>query len=240
MSDQELISCLCVTHYRVDKLRRAVACFQRQTHAARELVVVFGRDDTATRDFLAGVKEPTLRVVEVPYLPKPPLGALRNLAVQAAQGTYIAQWDDDDWHGPTRLAEQLRALADQRYSACALMRWVLYDELTRQAYVSGPRAWEASLVARREALPPYPELARGEDTPVVEQLMAQDQLIGLDSPHLYIYTYHGANTWSRAHWRRNIFPHAERLGPEGTQRVQTVLRGHDTAVDAASLQRLRG
>ncbi len=129
--------------------------------------------------FWPGVKEPTLRVVEVPYLPKPPLGALRNLAVQAAQGTYIAQWDDDDWHGPTRLAEQLRALADQRYSACALMRWVLYDELTRQAYVSGPRAWEASLVARREALPPYPELARGEDTPVVEQLMAQDQLIGL-------------------------------------------------------------
>lgn len=226
MADQELISCLCVTHYRVDKLRRAITCFQRQTHAARELLVVFESDDMATRDFLASVNEPAVRVLEVPYLPKQSLGALRNLAVQAAQGAFIAQWDDDDWHGPTRLAEQLRALADQRYSACALMRWVLYDELTRQAYVSGPRAWEGSLVARRDALPPYPELARGEDTPVLEQLMAQDRLIGLDSPQLYIRTYHGANTWNRAHWRKNLLAHAQALTPEGTDKVRQVLSGH--------------
>ncbi len=226
MPDQDLISCLCVTHYRVDKLRRAIACYQQQTHSARELVVVFESDDAATREFLAGQNVPSLRLLEVPFQPKQSLGALRNLAVQAAQGAYVAQWDDDDWHGPTRLAEQLQAIRETGQDACALLRWTLYDELTRAAYVSGPRAWEGSLLAQRDKLTPYADLAKGEDTPVIERLMADDKLVGLDQPHLYIYTYHGGNAWSRAHWRREILAHAEGLTPESTDKVRKVLSGH--------------
>jgi glycosyltransferase involved in cell wall biosynthesis len=240
MSNEQMVSCLCVTRCRVEKLKRAITCFTRQTYAPRELVVVYESDDWATRDYLAGLPaDASLRVVEVPALPKQTLGALRNIAVQAAQGHFVAQWDDDDWHSPVRLAEQVRALMESPYSACALMRWVLYDEITQQAYLSGPRAWEGSLVALREVLPPYAELAKGEDTPVLQQLMAQDKLVGLDSPHLYIYTYHGANVWGRAHWRKNLLAYAQVLAPDSIERVQKVLRGHNLAVDATALQKLQ-
>jgi glycosyltransferase involved in cell wall biosynthesis len=235
MPNESLISCLCVTRLRVDKLRRAITCFQRQTHQQRELVVLYESDDWATRDYLASVNEPAMRVLEVPHLPKQSLGALRNLAMQAAQGHYIAQWDDDDWHGPTRLSEQLQAIRETGQDACALMRWVLYDELTRLAYLSGPRAWEGSLLAIREGLLPYADLAKGEDTPVLEQLMARDKLVGLDEPHLYIYTYHGANAWSRAHWRRSLLAHAQVLSTESADKVRRVLMGHMPAMVAQEL-----
>ena len=40
MPEEDLVSCLCITHRRVSLLRRAVQCFLNQTWAARELVVL--------------------------------------------------------------------------------------------------------------------------------------------------------------------------------------------------------
>ena len=48
-----LISCLCVTRGRVALLGRAVGCFLEQTHAQRELLILFESDDAATRDYVA-------------------------------------------------------------------------------------------------------------------------------------------------------------------------------------------
>ena len=116
----EVVSCLCVTRNRAALLRRAVACFLAQTHPAREMVVLYEDDDAITRQYLATLSNPGVRPIEVPALPKQPLGALRNLAVGAARGRYVMQWDDDDWHGPERIAaqdwewlrQQCRAFAD--------------------------------------------------------------------------------------------------------------------------------
>ncbi|OGA36510.1 MAG: hypothetical protein A3F75_11005 [Betaproteobacteria bacterium RIFCSPLOWO2_12_FULL_64_23] len=204
-------------------LRRAVSCFLNQTYQPRELVVLYEADDPATRDHLGTLNEPSIRPVEVPALPKLTLGALRNLSVEASRGHYVAQWDDDDWHGPTRLAEQIGAIRANRKLACVLSRWVLYDQVTKAAFLSGTRPWEGSLVAERNTVPLYPDLPRGEDSCVIERMRSEGKLVGLDSPHLHVYIYHGANTWERSHWQKNLLPFAQPLTPEDTERVKSLL-----------------
>ena len=138
-------------------LRRAVNCFLDQTYEPRELIVVHRSDDSATRNYLDGLQQALIRTVELPVRPKISLGELRNIAIQASRGRYIATWDDDDWHSPLRLAGQIELMRASGKSACLLMRLVLFDQLTQQSYLSGPRLWEASLVAERHVLGRYPD-----------------------------------------------------------------------------------
>ena len=224
MSGEHLVSCLCVTRNRVPMLRRAISCFLNQTYQPRELVVVYEADDPATHDHLATLNEPSIRSLEVPALPKLSLGILRNLSVEASRGHYVAQWDDDDWHAPARLAEQIGALRAIRKPGCVLSRWIMYDEATQSTFLSATRPWEGSLVAERNAVPPYPDLLRGEDSCVIERMLSENKLVGLDSPQLYLYVYHGANTWERSHWQKNLLPFAQPLTPEDTERVKSHLK----------------
>jgi mannosyltransferase OCH1-like enzyme len=220
--DEPLISCLCVTRNRVAMLRRAVSCFLKQTYQPRELVVLYEADDPATRDYLATLSEPSIRPVEVPASPRLRLGSLRNLSLEASRGHFVAQWDDDDWHGPTRLTDQLRALRSSGKPGCVLSRWVIYDLVTNTAFLSTKRAWEGSLVAERSAVPPYLDLGQGEDTPVISRMVAENKLVLLDRPHLYVYFYHGGNTCERVHWER-LFSRAEPLAQEDAERMRSLL-----------------
>lgn len=47
-----LVSCLCVTRHKPQKLRRAVACFIAQSYPNKELVIVYETDDRATMTLL--------------------------------------------------------------------------------------------------------------------------------------------------------------------------------------------
>ena len=220
----DLVSCLCVTRHRVELLRRAVACFQQQTHSNRELVIVFDADDPETRAYVHSILDPSILAIEVGSTPRLALGAKRNLSVQIARGQFVAQWDDDDWYAPDRLREQLAAMVQHQRPACVLVRQFLYDGMTGQASVSATRAWENSLLARRDLMPGYPELQKQEDTPVIEAMLAGNMLAGLDRPDLYIYVYHGKNTWERAHWETAIAAFAQPLPPEETLRIAQLLQ----------------
>jgi Glycosyl transferase family 2 len=196
----ELISCLCVTRGRVALLGRAVGCFLEQTHVQRELLILFESDDAATRDYVASLADLRIRGIEVPVLPKQTLGSLRNLAVAAARGRYVCQWDDDDWYDRDRLSEQLSALKASGRPACVLSRWTCLDAESRRAYLSPHRAWEGSILVERGAMVAYPDLACGEDTVALEALAGRQQLTLLDRPELYVYTFHSRNTVGRTHW----------------------------------------
>jgi glycosyltransferase involved in cell wall biosynthesis len=217
-----LISCLCVTRNRVPFLRRAVACFLAQTYRPLELLVLYEADDAATRSYLESVDEPSVRGVEVPSEPRLALGTLRNLALRAASGSYVAQWDDDDWHAPARLADQMRVIGRTGRPACVLLRWTIFDAETQSAFISGERAWEGSLVAERCSVPPYLEQSRGEDTDVIDTMLRQEKLAFLDDPHLYIYVYHGGNVWDRPHWEE-LMQASRPLSREMSARVGTIL-----------------
>ena len=220
-SREPVISCLAVTRNRVAMLEVAVECFRRQTFKRAELIIVHDYDDEATARYGDSIKSATIRVVQAP--PGLKLGALRNLAVASARGRYIAQWDDDDWHAPNRLRLQLKRLKQTGKPACVLRRWTVYDAWTDRAFFAPPRTWEGSILAERAVLPAYdPSLARREDTPVVEALAARDQLALLDRPKLYVYVYHGSNTFDRPHWEL-IFRKGKQLSPEKTALIRSRL-----------------
>lgn len=193
------VSCLCVTRHRPKLLRRAIDCFDRQTLPNRELVIVTEDDDLQTLEVLREM-EPRKDIVPVVVSrhPKKPLGDLRRISVAAAQGEYVVQWDDDDFFHPDRLTAQLAEIRRIGRPACVLRRWIIYKD--GRAVVSSTRHWEGSLMCRKADMPEYPSLHRGEDTPVIEQLEAADKIAALDRPDLYVYAFHGGNTWHSLHW----------------------------------------
>ncbi len=225
MESSALVSCLCVTRNRVPLLRRSVACFLNQTFAPRELVIQYEADDPATQRYVATLDDPRIRGLEIPASPRLRLGERRNRAVEAARGRYIAQWDDDDWHGPTRLAEQFAALRDSAKHGCVLWRVVLFDSTTGRGYISEGRPCEGTLVAERDKVPAFAELGRGEDEHAIRKMIEADALAALDRPLLYVYVYHGSNTSGRTHFKKRLFAHAQPLGAADEERVRAALSG---------------
>ena len=219
-----LVSCLCVTQGRVLLLQRAVACFRKQTYAPRELVVLCQDDDQATLDYVATLSDSNIRAIKVPCSPRLNIGQLRNRSIDEARGHYIAIWDDDDWYDKTRLSEQIRAIQQTGRSGCVLSSLVLYDEQTQSAFLSHQRSWEGSLVAERAVMPAFKDIARGEDTPVVVSLLKDNRLTALERPELYIYVFHGNNTWGPAHWNSNLLRYAQRLSPIHSAEINDILK----------------
>ena len=198
-----LISCLTVTlgtPPRLPMLARAIADYAAQTHAERELVIVTDAPCAAAVVRLAEGRA-DVRIVAVD--PGPPLGALRNVAVAAARGELLCQWDDDDRHHPERLAAQLAALGGA--DACALQEVMLLDADPRELrcinWAQTPAGVHpGTLLVRREALPLYPEAPLGEDLTAWQALTAARPVVRLaGAAHLYAYVAHGSNSWPRAH-----------------------------------------
>lgn len=204
-------------------LRRAVQCFARQTWGPRELLVLHEDGDHDTRDFLVQLAHPLVRSLVVPAEPHLTLGRKRQISVEAARGDYVATWDDDDWSSPTRLAEQMDAIGRSAQPVCVLEQWIVHDQHLRRSYLSQPRAWEASMIARRDVLPAYGDAERGTDHVSMASLLAARRVIALRRPHLYIHLYHGANVGSRVHFKRNIFAHARLLPESFSRRVEAML-----------------
>lgn len=221
--DSPLISCLCLSQNRVPMLRRAVACFQAQSYAARELLIVYRSNDHVTRDYVASLDDARIRGVEAPADGQIQVGGLRNIAVAASRGEYVATWDDDDWSAPERLQLQMETIREHQRPACVLHRCQIYDMATLRAFISTPYMWQMSMVCKRSVLPEYPNQMRGEDRHVVDLLLHSHQLIQLERPDLYIYVYHGANTCGRAHFKRSVFAGASPLDECGVARVQVLL-----------------
>ncbi|MBN9410427.1 MAG: glycosyltransferase family 2 protein [Burkholderiales bacterium] len=217
------ISCLCITHRRVPMLRRAVHCFLSQSWQARELLVVHEDVDTDTRDFIAHLAHPQVRTLVVPAQPHVTLGGKRRLSVAAARGEWVATWDDDDWSAPTRLAEEADVLRASGLAAVTLERWIVHDERLGQSWLAQRRPWEASLLGRRDALPPYEDGERGTDRISMAWMAERGMVATLRRPHLYVYLYHGANVGSRVHFKRNIFAQSTPLSAAFSQRIARLL-----------------
>jgi len=214
-----LISCLTVTQPgRLLELGRSFHCFARQSYPERELVVVHDGDeafDRRVRELAAGYPDECIRFKRAAAGTS--LGALRNVTVELARGELVCQWDDDDLYHPDRLAVQYRRLRHAGGDFCFLtdqLHWFLntgeffWDDWNIEPWPMN--LIQGTLLGRRDVLPAYPELARGEDTPVLQAMHRNGaRLAGLDDHgYLYIYTYSGKNAWDLAHhgaisnWKR--------------------------------------
>ncbi|MEO5558592.1 MAG: glycosyltransferase family 2 protein, partial [Dokdonella sp.] len=106
MSD-ELVSVVMPVYNAAATLRKSIDSVLGQSHAAVELLAV----DDGSRDASAQIldeyaaRDPRVRALRMPV--NGGVAAARNLALDAAQGRYIAFLDSDDWWHPDKLARQI-------------------------------------------------------------------------------------------------------------------------------------
>jgi glycosyltransferase involved in cell wall biosynthesis len=186
----------------------AIGDFAAQTHRQRELVVVHDGDAAFDARLAGRCAELDVACTLERAPTGEPLGTLRNRGVERARGALVAQWDDDDRHHPQRLAREIEALVAAGADAAFATEQIHWFEARGVAF------WEdwqrdrapldvvqGTLVARRERLPRYPHVARGEDSALVVALaragtrIARVRGIGWS----YVYRFHGGNAWDFAH-----------------------------------------
>jgi glycosyltransferase involved in cell wall biosynthesis len=211
-----MISCLCVTRGdRPGLLSEAVSDFVRQTFPDRELVILHDGDEAADARVAAIVAAhagASIRVERAP--PEQRLGGLRNIAIARARGEWICQWDDDDRYHPDRLRlqwEQARSeQADVNYLVDQL-HWfradnsLFWDDWGDEPYPMN--VIQGTILARRDVMPPYPDIGRGEDTLQTHALLREEASRAFRVSRLrgmgwcYIYRFHGGNAWDAVHHR---------------------------------------
>jgi glycosyltransferase involved in cell wall biosynthesis len=236
MNDVPLVSCLCVTWARADKLRRAIDCFLAQTYPNTELVIVLREGDHETRSLIAEHGERS-RIVTHALADDDPitLGEQRNLAIRLCQGEYFCVWDDDDWSHPERIETQASVLRRYHKAACLLTHLVLYDVPTGQAYLSELRLWEASLLCRTNIVSDSLRYAANplvEDSPFIDGLIREGLVYPLTAPNLYVYERHSRNTSGRK-LSRLMYSQAQKLSPESSALVSGVMSSRLSMLEAA-------
>ena len=230
MKELPLISCLCVTHEKPDILKRVIRCFNDQSYPNKQLVIVYEEADKPTHLF---IERQTFgrdaKVVKIDAATKLTLGELRNISVKEADGSYVCQWDDDDWYDADRLTEQMKHIQLHGKSGCILSRWIVFDATTQKAYLPKRYTWEGSIMCKREVMlqNPYSPLIKGEDTSVIQFLFKRGALSIIDDmPHLYVYIYHGGNTWDYDHFLK-ILDTSQELSSALSEEIIAVLSAND-------------
>jgi hypothetical protein len=104
-----------VTESRAEFMPWLLWGFDRQTYRERELVIV----DSSEHPFKCD--RPDVRVVRAPVGTNVP--AKRNLALDAARGSLVAWFDDDDWQHPERLERLVSVLRDDAPFAGSSRSW---------------------------------------------------------------------------------------------------------------------
>ena len=200
-----LISCIMATRDRADFVPRAIRCFQEQTYPNLELVIV-DHGTVPVNEIVKSFGDDRIRYEHIPD-PEMLTGDVKNRTVANATGEFIAVWDDDDWHHPARLMVQFERMRRFQADACFLKRLIVaWPE--RNLYAYSPRwLWEGSLVSRKAGIQPYGSRRSGGDTVQKHATFTADQrVVELDMPDLYIYRIHGRNVWDDSHFEEYFYP----------------------------------
>jgi glycosyltransferase involved in cell wall biosynthesis len=211
------VSALMITRpNRTQLASQAVTDFVNQTYTAgpRELVVV---SDEPIAEQLEWAQQVTACGATFHYVHAAPgatLGALRNLSLDKASGTWLIQWDDDDRYGPQRITTQIEHSIHGHVASCLDSQLYYFTETRELCWIDWRKRLPRSIlipgtvcvrsdVARTCR---YPEMRQGEDGVFLQRVcgcgpVAQiTGLAGLD----YLRRFHGANTWTRAHFKNNV------------------------------------
>jgi len=214
-----MISCLMVTREtRFASLELAVGDFARQTCAERELVIVHDGDaafDAKLKCLAATHDGAAIAVHRAPA--GQTLSDLRNASIDAARGEVVCQWDDDDRYHPRRLELQFAAMRVENSEFCFLTDQLHLFAAERTMYwddwnleVHPLNLVQGSLLGSKAALGRYRRLGRGEDTPLILDLLRRNRRVTRLREHgyLYVYVFDGQNAWGHEHhatisaWKR--------------------------------------
>jgi glycosyltransferase involved in cell wall biosynthesis len=193
------VSIVLATFNRLKYLRPAVDSVFAQTFHDWELIIADDGSESETMAYLAALALlPRVKVLRLTHTGKP--AVVRNVALQQAQGEYVALMDSDDLWLPEKLAIQIASL--RRRSACrwsqttfvlvdacgepikempAADGWILEKLLKTETTIALP-----SIVAYRKLLEEVggfdEELFTGEDYDLWLRLAAQSRVDAVRQP----------------------------------------------------------
>lgn len=196
-----LISCICITSNRPVLLQKAINCFKSQNYLNKELIISYPKNDNSTKKLITQEQNEMLKILAIEREQDISLREARNQAIKESNGEYVCIWNDDDWYHPSRISYQYNSIQNKRdgYQASILTRILLFDETKKAAYSSFNCTWEGTILCSKVILMQnqYPINDNGEDSHLIQFLSSRKQLLLLDqAPFLYIYIYHGKNTWN--------------------------------------------
>jgi hypothetical protein len=188
------VVCICLTRDRPRFLDRARRCFEAQTYPNKRLYVI----NTAFSPFADMT-----------------IGALRNIAVHAAEDAdVIAHWDDDDWSGPERLTEQVEMLTPD-VDAVGYRDMLFYDSQRSEAWLYRGAAnfcvgtslmyWRRTWERKR-----FADTSEGEDGAFQLGLVTRSVPAGMRM----IAEIHGTNTWGKIYPKTNEFSRSPQFDAE--------------------------
>lgn len=204
MSEQPLVTCLCLTRNRRAWLPQAIRCFREQTYPNKELLIIADGESVADLPMGDGV-----RLIEIEERRK--IGDKRNFGCQHAEGEFIAHFDDDDFSAPGRLSDQLQRLQESGKSVTAYSsmyfcnanrEWWLFDSQRRgigtSLFYSKSYWQDHQFLSKRHV---------GEDNDFVHVSMFHKQFVTCDAGLLMAATIHHGNTSPRnlassSQWKR--------------------------------------
>jgi glycosyltransferase involved in cell wall biosynthesis len=198
-----MVTCIMPTADRREWVRQSVGYFERQNYPARELIVVDdGNDD------LAAIlpRDPRIRLIRSERSLS--IGAKRNLACEAARGTLIAHWDDDDWYAPDRLTVQAAPLLAGTAEISAFDDTLFFDldrwrfwRCSREVYArlfvggvhGGTLMYKRSVFGR---LVRYPDLSLAEDALFLRaSVRCGARVAPIGGAASFAYVRHATNAW---------------------------------------------
>jgi len=112
------ISVILTTCNRRHLLPRAIASVLAQDDAEFELIIVDDCSTDDSRSYLAGLRDPRIRVLATPR--NSGVAAARNVGLDAARADVFALLDDDDVYLPNRLSAPLRIFSRHPDVVCTL------------------------------------------------------------------------------------------------------------------------
>lgn len=201
------ISCLTITQFsRMHLLRKSIWSFAQQVFSSgsKEIILVHHEGKECTNAIMKLLSEYKLegRVIETAISP---LGGLRNVSIEHADGDILCQWDDDDFYHPDRLRIQSLPFENNQCMATTLGTQFFWFCDRGELYIrkGGKEGIHGSIMFRnRQGLQYDAAMAKGEDTKLIQALMLQGPAAIHridDSPQLFVRTYHGLNTWEFEH-----------------------------------------
>ena len=203
------VSCLMLTLDRFEHFERSFACYCRQTYSARQLIVVCDGAMPYVERIGTLIRQRRRQDVKLVYVAERlPVGALRNIAIEIAEGPLVCQWDDDDLYHPDRLRLQIEHMESLDRPVSFLVDQLQFFWDQRELYWCdwsfGPTGGiiPGTILARKDVLPRYPGgVTYHEDLALVKRIgelgIPVARLAG--KGYLYVYSYHGANNFQREH-----------------------------------------
>ncbi len=217
----------------------AVECWQKQSYAHSELVVVVDGDEQTPqghiRDLLPADKNIRYEHLEGERT----LGLKYNECIKLARHDWVALWADDDWHGPDRLERTAVAIAPdvgvvgdwtflqhELYPDGITKYYVFPQRVPQYGYViSGTMAFRRDLGLAH----PFGDRQKESDGFFVVKIIEASKLARIsqeDGSYFYVGMVHGENTAS-------IIPRDDSLWRDWDGSLNDVMLGMLPKYDAA-------